>query len=95
MKIKVSPEKPLAPLNELFPQGIPVYEDLGEIEINGNPAYLFNADAVEETTLRKILAIATSDDVPFVISAILLSQHDLMIPKEWTVCIDELSTTES
>lgn len=81
MKIKILPSSPLSPLNEFFPQGVPVD---GELEMNGSPAYIFDTEGVSRETLREIAQIATSADMPFAISAILLSQHDLVIPQEWT-----------
>lgn len=91
MNIKLLSSSPLHSLNQFFPDGVPVD---GELEVNGNPAYIFNTVGVETETLRKIVDIVNSNSMPFVISAILLSQHDLVIPKEW-VCIDEQSTAES
>lgn len=81
MKIKILPEKPLSPLNDFFPEGVPVD---GELEVNGLPAYIFDTEGVREETLRKIVNIVKGDNMPFAISAILLSQHDLVIPQEWT-----------
>ncbi|MBD2130708.1 hypothetical protein NDI39_10045 [Microcoleus sp. ZQ-A2] len=82
MEVKILPEKPLSPLNELFPKGVPVD---GELEVNGSLAYIFNTEGVSRDVLKRIAQLATSDNMPFAISAILLSQCELVIPKEW-VC---------
>jgi hypothetical protein len=90
-KIKIQPFAPLSPLNSLFPEGVPVD---GEMLVNSNPVYLFDTDGVSQDTLREIVKIISSDEMPFAIFAVLQAQAELVIPKEW-VCTDEQSITAS
>jgi hypothetical protein len=92
MRIKILPSSPLSPLNELFPQGVPI-QDV-EVCVQDAEAYLFDPLAVEPDVIQQVLGIAMADKMPVSITFILLSDSELIIPKEW-VCTDEQSTAES
>lgn len=93
MNIKILPSSPLAPLNELFPQGVPIQDGV-EVCIQETEAYLFDPLALEPDVVQQVLLIAMADKMPVSITFMLLSDSELIIPKEW-VCIDGQSTAES
>lgn len=93
MNIKILVGTPLSPLNELFPQGVPIQDGV-EICIQETEAYLFDPLAVEPEVIKQVLDIAMADRMPASITFILLSDSELIIPKEW-VCTNELNSTAS
>lgn len=93
MRVTLLPKKPLSPLNELFPQGVPVQKGV-EVCVHETEAYLFDPLELEPETVQQVLRIAMADNMPVSIIFMLLSDSELIIPKEW-VCTDEQNTAAS
>lgn len=85
MKIKICPNKPLAPLNDLFPGGIPVLAGV-EASLGGNEedaAYIFNGKGLSQDLLKKVVRIASCDRMPAILTFAFLADGELFIPKRW------------
>ena len=84
-KIRVIPDSPLAPLNKLFPEGIPTRCNSPSILMRDERCYEFDTNGVPREVLKQIIQIAEQDKMPFDIIMGLTIFHVLAIPSTWVV----------
>lgn len=85
MEMRILADKPLAGLNDIFPDGL-LLEDGEEFEGDQESDYFILADgSVTEGNARQILAILNQDEIPAQIYFTAVTCGVVMIPKQW-VC---------
>ncbi|HEY9696771.1 MAG TPA: hypothetical protein V6D10_05880 [Trichocoleus sp.] len=83
LAVRLLPVVPLAFLNEVYPDGVPVSPCL--ISLDGRDCYEFSPNAVPDETVKTMLAQSISSDAyPLHLLMGLLNYGTVMIPIEWT-----------
>jgi|GEM_PF-7087380 hypothetical protein len=85
MKISIKPETPLTPLNQIFPDGVPVVGDspLIALDESQEPCWILNQSGLERSTLNKLADLANSDAMPIAITFTVIHVEIFPIPQEW------------
>lgn len=83
--LMLKPRCPLAPLNALFPTGVPVVGNQPEMTLQDKRCWELNLDGLNRTQLQQIAAIAMQDEVPLAIQMTLVTLGVLAIPADWIV----------